>query len=99
MTNRSIDEDPEMTAHEEEARALMAGRLGRTAARWSVVVAPEPATWYDFADPETGQVGQCILGRDGTWRQAPRGNRPVVFAYWSGTLVGRTPRHRAPGPS
>jgi hypothetical protein len=70
-----------VTDHEDEARERYAALSGRPPLRWSVVDRPEPDFWYDFFDPATGKYGQCRMGPDGRWSQAPRGEQPVVLRY------------------
>lgn len=76
-----------LTEHEGKARDQLAARVGQPAARWTVVDRPELGIWYDFSDPATGLVGQCMMNLDGTWKQDPRGQQPVVFCF-------RHPRRR-----
>lgn len=45
-----------------------------------VVDRPARFVWYGYADPETGEVGNCQLGPDG-WLYPPRGETPVVLAW------------------
>lgn len=45
-----------------------------------VVDRPAKFVWYGYADPETGEVGNCQLGPDG-WLYPPRGETPVVLAW------------------
>lgn len=80
-----------MTEHESTAIRSYAAICGQPAGRWSVVTGPEPGRWYDFFDPDTGRYGQCCLGEDGTWKQDPRGSRPVILEY-RGRKVARSAR-------
>lgn len=38
----------------------------------------EPETWHDFMDLH-GKIGQCFRRADGTWKQDPRGESPVII--------------------
>lgn len=69
----------EETDHQAFARALFASHFGQSSNLWRVIVNPEPGIWYDWADPETGKIGQCCLAESGKWKQAPLGNQPVVL--------------------
>jgi len=68
------------------SRARVAGHGSRWSADgWWRVVDPtvyDPHT-YDWADPVTGQIGQCWR-RDEQWAQAPLGDEPVILAWDSG---------------
>lgn len=63
------------------AIALMASRAGKAASLWRPAGPLTPGVFYDWADPATGRVGQCWIGRDGDWVQAPLGGQPVVLEY------------------
>jgi hypothetical protein len=73
--------NPSLTLHEAQAVLSCAEVSGKPVHCFRVVHRPEPETWYDWFDPETGKYGQCRMGRDGRWLQAPRGVQPVVLAY------------------
>jgi hypothetical protein len=72
---------PEMTQSERDAITLIAVRTRKAKGSFSVVKRPTPGRWYDWACPETGQVGQCCMGDGGKWKQDPRGTSPVVLKY------------------
>jgi hypothetical protein len=67
--------------HVAAARALMARKAGRDLrpCGWTVVTEPSPGEIYDWADPSTGEVGQCWLTPHGLWKQPPLGPTPVVL--------------------
>ena len=76
-------EGPFWTDHERAALRLIESRQGARGGPWIPVRTPQPGVWYDWANPATGQVGQCRCNRDG-WSAAPWGERPVVLAWVQG---------------
>ena len=67
--------------HDLRSRAFFASKCGRPETDWTIVDKPEPERWYDYANADTGDFGQCILDQQGKWLQAPRGPKPVLLAY------------------
>lgn len=73
-----------MTEHQADARRRYAEIFRSPEKLWTVVCRPQPGCWYDFLDPETGKCGQCLMGEDGRWKQAPLGVQPVILAFRKG---------------
>lgn len=67
------------TPNERAAIAIVAAMHDIRQSAWRVVSHPEVGVIYDWADPISGQVGQCCLAEPGRWRQAPGGVQPVVL--------------------
>lgn len=67
-------------AHEGKAVSLFAAKANCNVKSLSVVTDPKDGYWYDWADPDTGKIGQCRRV-SGQWTQAPEGKRPVVLRY------------------
>ena len=67
-------------AHDGKAVSLFAAKANCNVKSLSVVTDLRDGYWYDWADPDTGKIGQCrrVGGR---WTQAPEGKRPVVLRY------------------
>lgn len=65
----------------QQAIKLMAEKSGKPEEHFRVVESVTPGIWYDWADVETGKVGQCRMGENWAWVQDPRGERPVILAY------------------
>lgn len=82
-------------SHEQRAVQLFATKANCRAEQLSVVTALRDSVWYDWADPDTGNIGQCRLEK-GQWAQAPIGSRPVVLAYTARVTAKRKP---ATGPA
>ena len=68
-----------------EARAKYAARCSSPATWWRAVRDGGDVRWLsvDFFDLATGLSGQAIgwWAKGGPWRQAPRGDRPVLLVY------------------
>lgn len=73
---------------DERARRRFAEITRCPVSRFEVVHRPEPGTWYDWIDLDSGDYGQCQRSSSGVgWTQAPRGAAPVILAYTGGTAA------------
>jgi len=70
--------DP-LTQHEVQAVVLYAKKCRKDGIYWEPVRQIERGFWYDFADPATGTTGQCKMGDNWQWQQAPLGEKPVIL--------------------
>ena len=71
-----------MTKDQAVAMELMARHHGGHPWNWAPLPEWEvkPHIWYNWADPKTGRVGEC-LRRLTDWAQPPTGEEPVVFRH------------------
>ena len=72
-----------MTKEQADAMELVALRLGGHPWNWAPLPEWEikPNIWYNWADPKTGKVGEC-LRKAKEWAKPPTGEQPVVFRHY-----------------
>ena len=79
--NKDMIVCPSCSSSDMDAATKYAKITGKSHKKFRPVYSIAAHTWYDFYDNKSGRYGQCRMGANREWEQAPCGESPTILAY------------------